>query len=610
MIQKNQKRQTFSLLTLLPIILFGVITPALVKVMGVQLPETDLFWTVYKGETLDVFSYVKSLSIMISGGAAFVMLAMYFLSKKITFKKGPILYAFAAMALLFILSTLTAYSRPIALMGFRERYEGLWVLLSYLIMALYTGVVLYDQKRLSIVIKALYIVSLGMVVIGIFQFMGQDFFRSELGTKLMLLGKYSGLDPENVNFTVGERRVYMTVYNPNYVGYYLAMLIPFGITMAIFHHQKRWQLLWAGLSALSIVTLIGSYSRGGFVGITAALIALALFNAPFLLKRWWIILPLIALMGFAFVQADESLDNIFTRRLDTGFQIEKTENNALQRVITRDNELFIDYRNERFVFTYDLEDRGKGVELHTEDGTQIKMPFDKENKTYTFENETLAGWTMQYGNMEDDLFIRFRFDGREWDFGLGESGFYYINQLGRKIPLRDAETFSPLDGYERVGSSRGYIWSRSIPLIMDNLIIGAGPDHYVIEFPQDDYVGKRHAFSNPNMIVDKPHNFFMQMAINTGLLSLIAYMIAVVLILAKLATINFMKHETDEQHYFSLVGKASFVAIIGYLFAGLTNDGNVNVSPLSWMLIGFGIAVILYFDYEGKLEKKSKKATA
>jgi hypothetical protein len=58
-------------------------------------------------------------------------------------------------------------------------------------------------------------------------------------------------------------------------------------------------------------------------------------------------------------------------------------------------------------------------------------------------------------------------------------------------------------------------------MLKDTVLIGHGPDTYVLEFPQHDYVGKLNSFSSHRMIVDKPHNMYLQIGINTGLISLI-----------------------------------------------------------------------------------------
>ena len=51
-------------------------------------------------------------------------------------------------------------------------------------------------------------------------------------------------------------------------------------------------------------------------------------------------------------------------------------------------------------------------------------------------------------------------------------GTYYMNVFG-KPKIVPAETAIFTD-YEWLASGRGYIWSRTIPLLKDNIILGSG----------------------------------------------------------------------------------------------------------------------------------------
>ena len=67
-----------------------------------------------------------------------------------------------------------------------------------------------------------------------------------------------------------------------------------------------------------------------------------------------------------------------------------------------------------------------------------------------------------------------------------------------------------------MGSARGYIWSRTIPLLKENLIIGSGPDTFALEFPQHEYDMKYQLYYTDRIIVDKSHNLFMQIFVEMG----------------------------------------------------------------------------------------------
>ncbi|HMA60603.1 MAG TPA: hypothetical protein VKN64_09940 [Halanaerobiales bacterium] len=62
-----------------------------------------------------------------------------------------------------------------------------------------------------------------------------------------------------------------------------------------------------------------------------------------------------------------------------------------------------------------------------------------------------------------------------------------------------------------LGLSRGFIWSRSLPLLKETWLLGFGADTYPIYFPQDDNVGKLITFDKTRKIMDKPHNMYLRL---------------------------------------------------------------------------------------------------
>lgn len=81
------------------------------------------------------------------------------------------------------------------------------------------------------------------------------------------------------------------------------------------------------------------------------------------------------------------------------------------------------------------------------------------------------------------------------------------------------------EGREKMGSSRAYIWSISLPLLKHMIFAGYGPDTFAIYFPQYDYIGRLKAYGTTSIIVDKPHDLYIKNVINTGVLSLIALLV-------------------------------------------------------------------------------------
>ena len=142
------------------------------------------------------------------------------------------------------------------------------------------------------------------------------------------------------------------------------------------------------------------------------------------------------------------------------------------------------------------------------------------------------------------------------------------------MKVRNAETLSILDGREAFGSGRGFIWSRTIPMIKETIFIGHGPDTFAIYFPQWDLAGKINGLRNPNTMVDKPHNWYMQIAVNTGLLSMIS-IVSFILVYCYKVLLLYIKSPNKDC---LILQSVTFSAVISYCIAGFFNDSVVAVS--------------------------------
>ncbi len=89
------------------------------------------------------------------------------------------------------------------------------------------------------------------------------------------------------------------------------------------------------------------------------------------------------------------------------------------------------------------------------------------------------------------------------------------------------------------------------------------------------------------MVVDKPHNLYLQIALNQGCIALMAFLVAVMLYI-----VQSIKLYTRKMDYTlkEIMGCACMEAVIGYLGAGIFNDSVVSVAPIFWVIWGFGIA--------------------
>ncbi|MEG0580068.1 MAG: O-antigen ligase family protein, partial [Niameybacter sp.] len=143
------------------------------------------------------------------------------------------------------------------------------------------------------------------------------------------------------------------------------------------------------------------------------------------------------------------------------------------------------------------------------------------------------------------------------------------------------------EGNETLGSSRGYIWSRSLPMLKDTMLLGYGPDMFMLEFPQYDFWGKWNSLTSPFQGVDKPHNTYLQIWINQGFPAFLAFVVLCATYIIHCFKLYAFKkvYSSDEG-----MGLAFMLAIVGYLGASFFNDTTLSVTPLFWALLGAGMA--------------------
>ncbi|AGK55419.1 O-antigen polymerase [Bacillus sp. 1NLA3E] len=143
------------------------------------------------------------------------------------------------------------------------------------------------------------------------------------------------------------------------------------------------------------------------------------------------------------------------------------------------------------------------------------------------------------------------------------------------------------------GSFRLFIWKKSLPLVPKYFWVGSGPDTFAYVFPNDQE--KKGFFGD--MIVDKAHNEYLQMAITLGVPALLTYLYLLFVILRN--AFKAVKNVQMDKEKILLYGLIS--AIFSYLVQAFFNISTVPVAPIFWAVLGMTMAVsTLYLNIEVK----------
>jgi O-antigen ligase len=365
--------------------------------------------------------------------------------------------------------------------------------------------------------------------------------------------------------------------------------LPFALSLFFYAKELKYKVLAGLFTALMAFTWIGSNSRAGYLGFSVGFIfMLILYRKKIVrhIKAAGIILVVFAAVIFALNTVSDGRVARQFSRLNIFNEFERLEN--IQENSLRWKDIKLDEKS----ITIETNRQNLKAEL---DGGKFRF-YDGNNEPLEIEITDMKYVTFKddrYKNFEAELnsnngIINITAYGKKFMVYFGGDEFLIAGTGNVLMPTDYPPRLEFMDGYEKFASSRGYIWSRSIPMLKETLIAGYGPDTFPMVFPQYDYVGKLNSFTSHRIIVDKPHNMYLQIGINTGVLSLVS-LLAVFVIYAVDSFKVYFKREINT--FIEYVGVGAFTGVMGYLAAGMFNDQIISVAPLFYVMLGLGLAV-------------------
>lgn len=531
----------------------------------------------------DFFSYYKSRILLLF--SIFMLGAFIWdrLSLGNPIEKKPLDLSILVFSGAVLLSTIFSEYISLSVWGFRGRYEGAFVLLSYMLVLFIGSKYTYNEKQLKFLLKGLYVSVAVIGTIGIFQFFKMDLFKSEIGKSIIVPMQYLKSGAE-ITIRMAETQIYSTLQNSNYVGSFIALTAPLLITLVFFVHNLKHKLLVIALFVLSMANLLGSRSRAGIVGVSVAAILMTILFRKELIKRWKVsLVALIITVGLVTAMNTATDGQIFNRIKATIASLAPAENlYGAQQATSEDNVLKLELQEEPLFIKYENE------QLYFTDAQDQVMEAVKGEADYTLTDPRFSNFKFDITLADEDMpMVTVKYRSISLRYVFLEDEVRYVNHADVAVKINPIEKWG-FEGRERLGSSRGYIWSRTFPMLKDTLLIGHGPDTYMLYFPQDDYIGKQLAYSTTGMVTDKPHNMYLHTAVNTGIVSLLAQLVIFGVYILQSLKLYFRNPFED---FRAQLGVGIFLGVVGYLGAGMFNDAIVSIAPVFWALLGIGFSL-------------------
>lgn len=582
-IRMNENNKYFTI----PIILIITVLP-LIMYYHLDNPDISSYsWASKNSTTLDFFLNYKQVFLLIISVVMLVLILLKLRKSTIKIQELKLFTPLLILALMSLLSTITSESAKYGLWSIFDQFESIFTLLSYCLIVIYCYLYIKKEEDLTYLLHYFMIGVLVIVFLGTLQAFGHDFLATEIGKKLYLpRNQWNNLDGYTMSF--GKNRTYMTLFNPNYVGVYVSMLIPFILCFLISEKKKKSIVLYITILLGLIISLFGSQSKTSIICIIATLpFLLLIFRKKFFnIKKGY--LPSIALLLAGILIITITNFQFVKNTFKSFTNITKSIPNLTD--INTDKLLTITYKGNVLKVDMKLEDSNYNTYFFDEKENTIASHLDGSGQTI-IDDERFQGITALTSITDNIAVLQLLIDGKDWNFTnqLGDDTFYYINKYGRLDKIKEADS-ALFTGYENYASGRGYIWSRSIPLLKDHIILGAGANSFVFVFPQQDYVNLYNSgFGND--LLTKPHSYYLQLGIQSGVLALISFIVFYIIYF--IWSIRLYKNTTSYT-LFTRTGIAAFIATIGFIFAGISNDSSLAVSPIFWALLGIGVACNSY----------------
>lgn len=569
----KKKREGFHDL-LVPILVLLCVLPLLVYLTVYDCGYSEYLWYNGDGIRTDVYSYCKSRLFMVV--AIFCMGILLFRTALYRNKIKPwkICFPLLGYAGLVLLSAVLSENQTAAFAGNLDSFENALVLAGYAVVCIYTYQVMDTEKDYRVIWGGILVILGIMLVQGILQIFKIDLLDMEWMQRLIMSEEAFESYGGRAEHTFVDGTVYLTLYNPNYAGVYMSMMLAITGVMALTEEDRKRKAVYTLAAVLAAIVMWFTNSRSAvvatIVGCMALVICLRKRFPAGLLRRLSVGLAIV----FVILTAADAVQGFPHLAKMT----DHTGKAPLESLLTTEKGVELIYDGQTWIFTIEedsvciLDEKGKLKETVSE-LEEFTLPFEEEAYIYPVRGE--------YG-LEFWMYL----EKMSLEFVKTEDGYYYRTFGGKLDSMTEVDRVD-FHGMESMGSGRVYIWSRTLPLLKKYIFLGSGPDTFPEAFPQNDYVGKVIYAHNPGRIIEKGHNDFLTKWVQTGFLSVLCCILFYVLLIKK----SFQAYSGRPEYSFSRrLGLGCFIACVCYITASFFNDSTIQTAPLFWICAGLALS--------------------
>ncbi len=613
---KNTKRheKIFVALSMVFFTVFPFI--ARISVLKVTADEQTYFVT-QNGYISDIALYSKEIAI-----AAFAAIAVLFFVGERVFTDHPEpfdkealskfkvpLLLIGGMTLFATLSMLFSSDFEVAFRGVHTEFEGWLALISYVIVFVFGLYYMRKEDCTELFKHFVVVVSVITGVMCCIELFIKPILEFRFVQHLISSEKYREL-AESIESKYFTGQSALMFNNPGFLGGFAALILPVDIALAV-EAKKLWQRIVRIIaSVLMCVALYGSASKASWVAVAFCLIVMTvlLLIKVFKAKREAIVIITVTLMAcilsFAVTSTIVNMKTSGTTVYESGPAAASDKLFRLDSATLTDGVLTFKSGNDTLVCSMDMRKYFEHLDGPYSDESYVDCIIISDGekiiegrKDSVYENERLGMWLP--GITPDDerfdmitiategemTYFCFGYDGPA-QFAMTNTGF---KSFAQDDILEDTITQPAITGLESIygfATGRGYIWAQSLPVMKGSLFIGKGCGNFPFYFRQNEIVGLLNTHGSMKYVIDRPHNWYIQVFVSNGLPYLLC-MLALFAIIVFKGIKRVIKKETGIFEIGLLAGISAF------MIAGFINDSCITVNPIFWLMIGVTARKIL-----------------
>lgn len=444
-----------------------------------------------------------------------------------------------------VVSYIFAQYRKLALTGGVNSFEGTIVLLSYVVLFLAGRYVVQkcDYRNIE------YIAMFNAVVL---------FMLSLIEVNYKSIAEIATGHTVEINYT---NMLCLTFYNPAYCAGFIIMLLPVCLYYYSVSKKLVKNVVWGCLSVTTLMCGFLTRSSAAFYILIFEVAVFVVVMAVIFLRNiknvsWnkiiagkiiGIAAAITAVILIDMCAGGHIFNSAKSASVNETTAIHKKDYYKVNNIELNKNEVCITGDDNKLICGID----SNNTIYFTDEAGQI-ISVSSQGDRLTFPEP----YSMVQAYIQNDtLCLDLGYKG-ELRFLMYDNNFYPVLSDGSVVKDISSGTDTQTARFDNLFTGRGYIWRNTLPILKNTLIFGHGAGTFEMYFKQFDFVGLLNSQGNVDLIIDKPHSLYLQIACNQGVLCSVAVvvMLFTVVIINVLSIVRKLKGQTSNVQTF--IGKS------------------------------------------------------